>query len=248
MKSVFTVTVVLAATIAVLGAIVLAHQLTHSEAHSVILVRKHPGIALTHRAYIQEQAKVLLSPEALGRVIATPEISQLCCVKSHADPQQWLQDAMVLEFSDSSEIIVVSLHIEGDAETAELLLDRVVDVYISDIASAERSRHSQRLERCRTTVRSIRHAIKELRQERQLFIQNGGERVSKYRAAHLTRLDYEIMEAECNMALCESEIEFLGLDLTGEVDDICVFQPAAVRSSLLEQLFDRCEHLFQRVL
>ena len=246
MKFVFAIVSVVAAIISILGAAAVVQQFSYSESFALIKVRNRSGVAPMHQQFIQWQADALRRPEALGRVIATPEIARLRCVQLQSEPQQWLQDALVITVPEQSEIIITHLRIEGDDETAELILDRILDVYIADVVSAERSRNSRRLDECKTQLNSIRDEIENARQERHALNLIGQEQASKHQVARVTELDGDIMDAEFRMAQLESEIERFGLDWSGEVN-IGVVQRASASRGILKRMVKHGEDFSKQV-
>lgn len=84
------------------------------------------------------QVQLILSSAVLQGTLRDPAISKLSIVKAHeGDAVAWLKSRLTIDYPDDAEIMRVALS-GPDPDEAAKIVDKVVDVYLTDIVDRER--------------------------------------------------------------------------------------------------------------
>jgi len=97
--------------------------------------------------YKNTQATLLSSRYVLRVALRNPKVAKLPLIRQQqapGDAEMWLEDRLRVRFPGNAEVMAVS--VDGDdPEQADVLVNAVVDAYISEVVNAESSRKIQRL-------------------------------------------------------------------------------------------------------
>ena len=115
---------------------------------SAILTQDNQGGTDRERyeIYKSTQQQYLLNRFVLLASIRKPEVARLPCIKAHegADPAAWLERQLSVSFPGRAEIMEVSVT-RSDPKEATLLVNAVVDSYLTEVVNAERNANQQKL-------------------------------------------------------------------------------------------------------
>jgi len=202
--------------------------------------------------YKHTQEQILASPLVLsaalnpftdqdGRLVEPAKFSML---KDRVDPVRWLADELIVRFPGEAEIMEVSLK-DDNKEEVTLLVNAVVDAYMSEVVNAERTRKTQRL----TEIQNA-HSEKtiEIRKERAqleslarvLGTADEESRAMRQRMAiqewidvqrQLTQTVFELRQAAVDLAALDSELQtIMSRPITKpELEDYLSRDPRAVQ-------------------
>jgi beta-lactamase regulating signal transducer with metallopeptidase domain len=97
--------------------------------------------------YKNTQAELLRSRFVLRAALRTPKVAKLASVvreQAVGNVEAWLGDRLTIQFPGKAEIMAVSLS-GDDRNESVVLLNAIVDAYLSEVVDAERSRRLQHL-------------------------------------------------------------------------------------------------------
>jgi hypothetical protein len=93
----------------------------------------------------------MLTPAVLRAAAKNPKIADLPPVKEHKNIEQWLRNRLRIEFPDDAEVMKVC--IEGaDAKDGVMLVNAVVEAYMSEIVEAEQNKIQARIRELNDTI------------------------------------------------------------------------------------------------
>jgi hypothetical protein len=97
------------------------------------------------------QKALMLTPAVLRAAAKNPKIADLPPVKEHKNIEQWLRNRLRIEFPDDAEVMKVC--IEGaDAKDGVMLVNAVVEAYMSEIVEAEQNKIQARIRELNDTI------------------------------------------------------------------------------------------------
>jgi polysaccharide biosynthesis transport protein len=116
--------------------------------------------------YRNTQKQLLLNPLVLRAALMNPEINNLSVIKDQKNPKEWLKKNLQITFPDNSEIMQVSLPGADQRELA-MVVNAVVDAYITNFVDAERQLRNLRISELRNVQvekeQEIKDALNQLR-------------------------------------------------------------------------------------
>ncbi|MDG2384205.1 MAG: polysaccharide biosynthesis tyrosine autokinase [Pirellulaceae bacterium] len=110
----------------------------------------------------QTQAALLKSPFVINAALRDPTINQMPLVRDEAwpfgkrkKPEAWLAKQLKVEYSEGSEILVLSMHEKNENEQLVKLLNAVTRAYMEEIVDAEAAERMIKLQKLRDRYRDL---------------------------------------------------------------------------------------------
>lgn len=135
---------------------------------SIAFPRMEPAADKEFEVYKRSQAELLKCRFVMAHALRSPAVKELNVDNRYRDPAQWLAENIVVEFPSDAEVMKVSLTSQ-DRDEAQILLQAVVDAYLSQVVAVERNQVRARLDRleracteCSMRVRTRRSELREL--------------------------------------------------------------------------------------
>ncbi|MEZ6139250.1 MAG: hypothetical protein R3B84_01645 [Zavarzinella sp.] len=110
-------------------------------------------------SYLKTQAGMLKSPLVLQAAIRDPEIAQLPMLRNQADPVRFLEEELLVEFQDGSELIKPKL-MGDDAQSIVMIVNSIHDAYFREVVEAERKRKQYRLKQLEDSMNRMQQELK----------------------------------------------------------------------------------------
>jgi len=109
-------------------------------------------------SYLKTQAGVLRSHFVLTAALRDPEVAALPMLKAQIDPVRFLEEELMVEFSDGSELIKPKLS-GDDPRGIALIVNAVHDAFFSEVVEAERKRKQARLKQLEDSVTQMQQDL-----------------------------------------------------------------------------------------
>jgi capsular exopolysaccharide synthesis family protein len=191
-------------------------------AQSTLLVNQHTPIVIFEgkqkepdfKVFQRTQIAWLTGDEVIRAALRDPKVAQLPTVREHADVDQteWLKDQVKVLFTPDSEVLQVS--ISGDRPSdLEVLVNSVVDAYITHVVERDRRARLDRLEKLRKLWETEQSELKTKRNTlKQLSESAGASDRDTLAFMHQTLID-NLNQARIRRAQYMEEIRRLNLSL-----------------------------------
>jgi DNA repair exonuclease SbcCD ATPase subunit len=147
------------------------------------------SIANEYETSKQTQIALIKSPYVLNAALRNPKIQKLPVIQKQEKPFGFLRQALDISNPGGSEMLQVSLYCGDDVQSTKIL-QSIVEAYLIEVAIAERSERTQRLE---TLRREQRELVREI-QEKSKIIHNLAEEVGTS-DSELAKLNQRLEEA-----------------------------------------------------
>jgi succinoglycan biosynthesis transport protein ExoP len=221
------------------GAVWMAQKPTHtSVAFLRISARDAPLIFETadrsgrpdFKTYLATQQQLMLTPLVLNAALRSEPLAGLPRVKAQTDPVEWLQRELKVKFE--AEIGQVSFT-DREPAVAKAVVDGVVAAYMEEVVLAEENIRRQRLSNLervyaeaeskvrakRAEMRNLVEAVGSGDSESLSLAQQGAVQEFGLYRNELTRVQFELMRAQGELALRTSALEPSAESSDGSEDD-----------------------------
>jgi succinoglycan biosynthesis transport protein ExoP len=109
-----------------------------------IIFEPKEGIA-DYRTYQRTQLALIKNRKVLMHALRSPDVARLPTILEKADPDEWLEQQLNVEFTGGAEVLQISLSGER-AEDVTTIVNRVVQSYLSEVVAQEFQERKERLE------------------------------------------------------------------------------------------------------
>src|SRR3954469_4924965 len=109
-------------------------------------------------SYLKTQAGVLRSHFVLTAALRDPEVAALPMLRAQEDPIRYLEEEMLIDFSDGSELIKPKLS-GDDPRAIAMIVNAVHDAFFSEVVEAERKRKQARLKQIEDNVTKMQEDL-----------------------------------------------------------------------------------------
>lgn len=107
------------------------------------------------------QKQLMLTPPVFRAAAKNPKIADLPSVKEQKNIEQWLRNHLRIEFPDDAEVMKVG--IDGvDAKDGAMLVNAVVEAYMSEIVEAEQNKIQARIRELNDTIAKKKEILNSL--------------------------------------------------------------------------------------
>ena len=116
-----------------------------------------------YKTFQKTQTELIKSRIVLGPALRNPKVMELPVVKAQADPQEWLEKVVQVDFSNGSELLQISMSGKNPDELAPIV-DAVVSSYMDTIVEEEHHRRVAHLETLRKLMSDYQASLRDKRQ------------------------------------------------------------------------------------
>jgi polysaccharide biosynthesis transport protein len=109
-------------------------------------------------SYLKTQAGVLRSHFVLTAALRDPEVAALPMLRAQDDPIRYLEEEMLIDFSDGSELIKPKLS-GDDPRAITMIVNAVHDAFFSEVVEAERKRKQARLTQIENSITNMQQDL-----------------------------------------------------------------------------------------
>jgi capsular exopolysaccharide synthesis family protein len=155
--------------------------------------------------YLKTQAKHLKSRFVLNEALKRDEVKGLSSVLRQADPLLWLEDELVVESTEGSEFITVTLH-GPEAEEMVALVGAVIKAYVKEIVEVEIQERKQRLDKLEAFFLEKENALSQKKDRLKEMIKEVGTTESLTLTQKQLSLLNMLTEQRKNLALAKGEL------------------------------------------
>lgn len=170
-----------------------------------------------YQLFRQTQVVRLRSPKVLSTALKRPEVRGLDELGKLADPEDWLRQALKIEFPNGAEILEISMSGQ-EPETLATLVNAVTDAYLNEVVNVDYNSRLDRLEKLRSMWKTFKDEVLKKRANLRRLAESTGpagkvaatgqklvedERQASIRTA-LIQVQSELMKAETELEALES--------------------------------------------
>lgn len=168
--------------------------------------------------YQRSQLALVRSRLVLKDALNNPEVASLPLVKRLANPVEWLDKQLQVDFSQGAEIMSIALigNIEESPEPLIKIVSAVRDSYISEIVDKEQHNQLRRLAELQKLYDKYDKLLKEQRKQLKEMAENLGSRRSQslqlkqqFLYAHLESLQKELVQLQSQARKLRIELQSL---------------------------------------
>ncbi|MBI3408494.1 MAG: polysaccharide biosynthesis tyrosine autokinase [Planctomycetes bacterium] len=110
----------------------------------VVFNAREPGADFT--SYQRSQVAMIKSRLVLNRVLKDHEVANLSLIKAHAEPTEWLEKNLQVDFALAPDILSIALF--GDkAEEMKIIVNAVREAYLQEIVNKEKTARLRKLDK-----------------------------------------------------------------------------------------------------
>jgi len=131
---------------------------------SIAFPRLEPAADREFEVYKRTQAELLKAHFVLVPAVRGPDVRDLDVDRRYRDPVEWLAENIRVDFPGEAEIMRVSLSC-GDPREAQVLVQAVVDAYLSQVVAVERNQIGDRLDRLQRACSEVSSRVRQRRSE-----------------------------------------------------------------------------------
>ena len=172
--------------------------------------------------YQRTQVTLVKSRLVINSAIRDPKVAALATVKEQADPVEWLEKALMVDFPGGSEILQVAL--SGDRpDDLALLVNSVIDSYMDNVVNREArdrlGRHEglkKIYEQYQTGLESKRKVLKQLAESLGSSDKQTLALKQQFALDHLSQTKSELMQIQSELR--RAQIELGALEAEGGAD------------------------------
>jgi capsular exopolysaccharide synthesis family protein len=211
--------------------------------------------------YKGTQKQLITTRFVLLHALRGPDVKELNLDQRKSDPVTWLADELRVTFPGKAEIMEVGL-VSQNAKEAQILVQAVVDAYLSQVVAVEKSQRRDRLDKLEraqiensTRVRTRRSDLKELAERLGTTDQKALSLKQQVAMEQFNAFQRSQMQAEFELRKAKSELDTQKALLQG-LDDLEISEfevEQAIKNDLtmvkiMEELFWRKQEAEQAAL
>jgi capsular exopolysaccharide synthesis family protein len=171
-------------------------------------------------AYQRTQLALIKSRLVLNAALKGEKVTGLRCVARQADPIEWLEKELQVDFANGSEILRISMS-SDEAEEPVVLVNAVTQAYQDEVVDVETKQRRERFDLLKETWNRYQENLREKRKEvKRLTELAGSDDKRTVASLHQHELD-RLGRAEDELARVEAELRDLHVEyevLEGEGD------------------------------
>jgi len=131
---------------------------------SIAFPRLEPAADKEFEVYKRTQAELLKTRFVLLHALRGPDVKELDVDRRYRDPVEWLAQSISVDFPGDAEIMRVSLS-AGDPREAQVLVQAVVDAYLSQVVAVESNQVRVKLEHLDRACTEVSSRVRQRRSE-----------------------------------------------------------------------------------
>lgn len=112
-----------------------------------------------YRTFQRTQAEMIKSPVVIEPALRDPRVMNLPVVVAQADPKEWLEKEIHVDFGNGSELLFVSMS-SVNPDELEPIVNAVVDAYLETVVLAEHKVREARLDNLRKLLSRYQEELK----------------------------------------------------------------------------------------
>lgn len=184
--------------------------------------------------YLKTQTQLIKSQYVLTAALREPGLAQLPMLKEQVDPVRFLEENLVVEYEDGSEIVRVGLIGESPEEIAQIV-NAVQGAYFREIVEVEQRHKADRLQNLKDVQadmeKILNRSYEALRQtEQPLVVTDDGDvrQANQLALAQLNKLRDRLFQTDTEISTWQRRVQTLETQLAQFTPDAPMTEPVAM--------------------